>query len=279
MKLFKFSLAVLLAAFAFLPRAGAGWTDFEKALTEAQAGKKFMFVNCTTMQANPVAAKFNALLRSELFYDYANDRIVLANLIYSAPRMAPDAARRAQAAIQRIGASSSAPSFIVTDPTGRKLLSITTPPANTAALIKQIDAVTKLGMPQQSFPLKGWSEDFEKAVADAKGAEGKGVLVLFTNLDKDPKTLAYFDIFGNPRFVTFAAATLCQVDAPMGPVGAVAPDVIQKSQALAQRLGVTSLPAAILVDANGEKLAEITCDQLNLVIYRIDTKLRAVKKP
>lgn len=101
-----------------------------------------------------------------------------------------------------------------------------------------------------SEPLKGWSEDLEKALEQAK-KENKPVLVEFTGSDWCPPCkMMRKEVFSKSEFVDAAAKKfiLVEIDMPRGDK-----EVAKKNQPLVEKYKVDGFPTVILLDSAGKE--------------------------
>jgi len=99
-------------------------------------------------------------------------------------------------------------------------------------------------------PLKGWSDDLDKALEKAK-AENKAVLVEFTGSDWCPPCkMMRAEVFSKDEFVEAAAKKfiLVEIDFPNGD-----PDLQKKNQPLAEKYKIEGFPTVILLNSAGKE--------------------------
>lgn len=99
-------------------------------------------------------------------------------------------------------------------------------------------------------PLAGWSEDLEKAMAQAK-KEKKSVLVEFTGSDWCPPCMMMRkNVFSKEEFVKAASKKfiLVELDFPKGDKA-----LAEKNQPLAEKYKIEGYPTVILLDAEGKE--------------------------
>ncbi|MCF7730512.1 MAG: thioredoxin family protein [Akkermansiaceae bacterium] len=99
-------------------------------------------------------------------------------------------------------------------------------------------------------PLKGWSEDLDKALEQAK-KEKKSVLVEFTGSDWCPPCkMMRKDVFSKSEFVDAASKNfiLVEIDMPRGDK-----EVAEKNQPTVKKYKVDGFPTVILLDSDGKE--------------------------
>jgi thioredoxin-related protein len=135
-------------------------------------------------------------------------------------------------------------------------------------------ALSAAAMVSGSFaePLKGWSEDLEKALEQAK-KENKSVLVEFTGSDWCPPCkMMRKEVFSKSEFVDAAAKNfiLVEIDMPRGNPEVAkrdqpdvefeksaefqrAEEVVKKNQPLVKKYKIDGYPTVILLDSAGKE--------------------------
>lgn len=101
-----------------------------------------------------------------------------------------------------------------------------------------------------SEPLKGWSEDLDKALKQAK-KENKSVLIEFTGSDWCPPCkMMRKEVFSKDDFVKAASKNfiLVEIDMPRGDK-----EVAKQNQPLVKKYKVDGFPTVILLDAAGKE--------------------------
>jgi len=101
-------------------------------------------------------------------------------------------------------------------------------------------------------PLKGWSEDLDKALAKAK-AEHKAVLVEFTGSDWCPPCkMMRATVFSKDEFVDAASKKfiLVEIDMPKGDQ-----EVAKKNQPTVEKYKIDGFPTVILLDPAGKEFS------------------------
>jgi thiol:disulfide interchange protein len=99
-------------------------------------------------------------------------------------------------------------------------------------------------------PLKGWSEDLEKALEQAK-KDKKSVLVEFTGSDWCPPCkMMRKEVFSKSEFVDAASKKfiLVEIDMPRGDK-----EVAKKNQPLVKKYKVDGFPTVILLGSDGKE--------------------------
>ena len=101
-------------------------------------------------------------------------------------------------------------------------------------------------------PLKGWSDDLDKALAQAK-AEHKAVLVEFTGSDWCPPCkMMRAGVFSKAEFVDAASKNyvLVEIDMPKGDQA-----VVKKNQPTVEKYKIDGFPTVLLLDASGKEFS------------------------
>jgi len=101
-------------------------------------------------------------------------------------------------------------------------------------------------------PLKGWSDDLEKAISQAK-AEHKAVLVEFTGSDWCPPCkMMRAGVFSKTEFVDAASKNyvLVEIDMPKGDQA-----VAKKNQPTVEKYKIDGFPTVLLLDATGKEFS------------------------
>ena len=101
-------------------------------------------------------------------------------------------------------------------------------------------------------PLKGWSEDLDKALEKAK-AENKSVLVEFTGSDWCPPCkMMRSAVFSKDEFVDAASKKfiLVEIDMPKGDQ-----EVAKKNQPTVEKYKIDGFPTVILLDSSGKEFS------------------------
>jgi len=101
-------------------------------------------------------------------------------------------------------------------------------------------------------PHKGWTADFEGALATAK-KENKAVLVEFTGSDWCPPCkMMRAQVFSKEAFVSKASEkfVLVELDYPKGD-----PELKKKNQPYADKYKIEGYPTIILMDADGKEFS------------------------
>lgn len=107
-------------------------------------------------------------------------------------------------------------------------------------------------------PLKGWSDDLDKALAQAK-AEKKAVLVEFTGSDWCPPCkMMRAGVFSKSEFVDAASKKyiLVEIDMPKGNK-----EVAKKNQPTVEKYKIDGFPTVILLDASGKEFSRFYASQ------------------
>jgi thioredoxin-related protein len=115
------TLAALMIAGT--PLARAGWTqDYDQAVATAKTEGKFVFLNFTTSDRNPVTARSNnEILGQAKFNEFANDKLVLVDVyMYPKSKIQPEYRKRNEALAQQYGITKF-PAAVVTDAGGKEL--------------------------------------------------------------------------------------------------------------------------------------------------------------
>ncbi len=102
---------------------------------------------------------------------------------------------------------------------------------------------------------EGWSDNYEKAVAQAK-AEKKLLLAEFTGSDWCPpckKQAA--EVFGKPEFKDYAAKNLVLVELDFPKSKTLTDEVKAQNKALQEKFAVRGYPTVIMLDGEGKELA------------------------
>ena len=101
-------------------------------------------------------------------------------------------------------------------------------------------------------PLKGWSDDLEKALEQAK-AEHKAVLVEFTGSDWCPPCkMMRAGVFSKTEFVDAASKKyiLVEIDMPKGDQA-----VAKKNQPTVEKYKIDGFPTVLLLDDSGKEFS------------------------
>ncbi len=122
-------------------------------------------------------------------------------------------------------------------------------------------------------PLKGWSEDLDKALEKAK-AENKSVLVEFTGSDWCPPCkMMRSKVFSKDEFVTAASKKfiLVEIDMPKGDK-----ELAKKNEPTIQKYKIDGFPTVILLNSAGKEFSRFYASQHPKVedfLKRLDTEL------
>jgi thiol:disulfide interchange protein len=101
-------------------------------------------------------------------------------------------------------------------------------------------------------PLKGWSDDLEKALAQAK-AEHKAVLVEFTGSDWCPPCkMMRAEVFSKAEFVAAASKNyiLVEIDMPKGDE-----ELAKKNQPTVEKYKIDGFPTVLLLGSTGKEFS------------------------
>jgi len=140
---------IALMAMGLASTAFAGWTDYATAMTAAQGTPKLVLINFATVNRDSRQEQFNAKIRDPQFDNYIGDRMLLAHVILSGPSgwMKKNEAMIRQG--HKIGTAlgvSSAPAMLVVNAKGSRVGLISSADGSIEDFLKQLDAITKLGM-------------------------------------------------------------------------------------------------------------------------------------
>jgi thiol:disulfide interchange protein len=128
-----------------------------------------------------------------------------------------------------------------------------------------------------SVAAAGWSEDYAKAVAQAK-AENKLVVLNFTGSDWCPACIVLDrEVFGKKEFEQYAKdhLVLVKVDFPQGKLQDKA--TIDQNEALQARYKVEGFPTVVVLNPDGKKIDE-TLGYDGKSASAFTAKLEALKK-
>lgn len=112
-----------------------------------------------------------------------------------------------------------------------------------------VAAVSMIGC-SLAEPLKGWSEDLDKALEQAK-KENKAVLVEFTGSDWCPPCkMMRKNVFSKEEFVAAASKNfiLVEIDMPRGDKS-----VAEKNKPLVTKYEIKGFPTVVLLDSDGKE--------------------------
>ncbi len=128
-----------------------------------------------------------------------------------------------------------------------------------------------------SYGETGWTDNYEKALADAK-AQNKKVLIDFTGSDWCVwcKRLNK-EVFSTEKFKDYAAKNLILVEADFPQMKKLPERVQAQNERLQNQFKVQGYPTVFLLDPNGKKLMELGYEEggPDAFIAKLD---RAVKK-
>lgn len=129
---------------------------------------------------------------------------------------------------------------------------LTTLPAGARAI--QPESYAPAMSPKVTRPALPWGRDLDRAQRQA-GAEQKRVLVSFVGSDWCGWCLRMRrEVFAKPEFQNFAQTNLVLVEVDYPRDNRQSAIQREANDALARRLGVTSVPTLVLLDGSGQKL-------------------------
>ena len=103
-----------------------------------------------------------------------------------------------------------------------------------------------------------WLTDFETAQAQAR-SQNKKLLINFTGSDWCPPCIMlHHQVFSQPEFVDYAAKHLVLLEADFPHNKAQTNEQKAANDKLAERFGVYWFPTEIVLDANGNKVGELS---------------------
>lgn len=103
-----------------------------------------------------------------------------------------------------------------------------------------------------------WLTDFETAQTQAK-SQNKKLLINFTGSDWCPPCIMlHHQVFSQPEFVNYAAKHLVLLEADFPHNKAQTDEQKAANDKLAERFGVYWFPTEIILDANGNKLGQLS---------------------
>lgn len=107
-----------------------------------------------------------------------------------------------------------------------------------------------------TFAGSGWLDDYEKAKEQAK-AEGKPILIDFTGSDWCGWCVRLDnEVFSAREFKKYAKENLVLFEADFPKRKKISKKTQEQNQQLAEQFGVRGFPTIVLVDSNGEKIAQ-----------------------
>lgn len=120
-----------------------------------------------------------------------------------------------------------------------------------------VAAVSMIGC-SLAEPLKGWSEDLDKALEQAK-KEKKAVLVEFTGSDWCPPCkMMRKNVFSKDEFVQGASKNfvLVEIDMPRGNK-----EVAEKNKPLVVKYKIQGFPTVLLLDSDGKEFSRFIASE------------------
>lgn len=123
--------------------------------------------------------------------------------------------------------------------------------------LKQLFAVCLSLVATSAIAASGWSDDYEKALEQAK-KENKKVLLDFTGSDWCGWCIKLDkEVFSKPKFKQYAKdnLVLVEVDFPQGK--RLPKKTVEQNEKLQQEHGVRGYPTIVVLDPEGKKLGQL----------------------
>lgn len=152
------TLTVLLAmGAASIASAGpsAMWTNYATAVAAAKGTTKPILLNFCSLSPNARQNQFSAQFRRPEFYNYAGDRLLIANVVMSGAagwvKQHQAELEQSRAVANRFGVGST-PTVLIVSPSGAVLGQLSSPDGTIDDFLKRLDAITKLGLVPYAAP-------------------------------------------------------------------------------------------------------------------------------